>query len=195
MDKFQRNHLLPLALATAVLGACGTAAINSDLRPVTELDLKRYEGLWYDVADFPQRFQKDCVCTRAQYTVLPTADVAVYNSCRTGAAEGRPQGIVGRARLPDPAEPGKLKVSFFPPFEADYWVIERGEQYEYAVVSDPSKETLWVLSRTPVLDAAVLDGIKQRIVLKGFDLSRLVEVSQEGCPVGDGAPGLWFPTP
>lgn len=189
-----RRLLAPLVLG--LVAACGgPEEIRSDLTTVNELDLKRYEGRWYDVADFPQRFQMDCVCTRANYSINPLGEVTVFNSCRTGSPEGRQQSIVGRARLPDPDQPGRLKVSFFPPFESDYWVIERGADYEYAVVSDPEKSTLWVLSRTPTMEPAVMAGIRQRLEQQGFDLSRLTEVSQAGCPDDDVPVTPWFPQP
>lgn len=176
-----KHALAALALSAVVVG-CGSAPADSSLQTVSHLDVKRYMGTWYDVADFPQDFQEDCHCTKARYDLLPWGDVLVRNSCLQGGTDGRPIAIVGRAFLPDPDEPGKLKVSFFNPTGSDYWVIELGEDYQYAVVSDPNLDTLWILSRTPTMDAALLSGIKTRLEQKGFDLTRLVEVQHEGCP-------------
>jgi apolipoprotein D and lipocalin family protein len=165
----------------AFLTACSGGPAESTLETVPELDARRYMGTWHDIADFPQGFQRDCQCTKAQYSLTPQGDVAVRNSCRVGGPGNPYNAIVGRAWIPDVSDPGKLKVAFFSPVGSDYWVIERGINYEYAVVSDPNRDTLWILSREPTMERGQLEGIKSRLRDKGFDLDRLEEVSQEQC--------------
>ena len=84
-----------------------------------------------------------CTGTTAEYTLQDDGTVTVLNTCYKGSLDGAIDQIVGKARVPDPANPAKLKVSFFPPFEADYWIIELGADYEYAVVGDQSRFFLW----------------------------------------------------
>jgi len=181
--------MLPRSLALApvlvlLLVACDTSPTSSDLETVQELDAARYMGTWHDIADFPQGFQKDCQCTKAQYSLTPVGDVVVRNSCRVGGPGSPYNAIVGRAWIPDATDPGKIKVAFFSPVGSDYWVIELGVNYEYAVVSDPHRQTLWILSREPTMEAGQLAGIKQRLRDKGFDLSKLEDISQEQCADG-----------
>lgn len=155
---------------------------DGDLETVAELDVPRFMGRWFEVADFPQEQQKDCQCTQANYSLRPTGDVAVSNSCRLGGPGSANIQIPGNARRPDNAEPGKLLVSFFGPWnQSDYWVIELAGDYSFAVVANPAKTRLWILSRTPSMEVPVLEGIKLRLASKGFDLGNLVMVEQASC--------------
>ena len=67
----------------------------------------------------------------------------------------------------------KWKVQFIWPLKADYWVIDLGDDYEYAVVGQPKRGYLWILSRTPTLAPDVLDGILRRLCDNGYDPSKL----------------------
>ena len=72
----------------------------------------------------------------------------------------------------------KLKVRFFWPFSGDYWIIDIGENYQYAVVGHPKRNYLWILSRTPQMDPAVYDGILERLRKQQYDLNRLRKTLQ-----------------
>lgn len=145
---------------------------------VSSVDLSRYAGKWYEIASYPAFFQAGCTGTTAEYTLREDGTVTVLNTCNKGSLDGPVDQIVGKARVPDPANPAKLKVSFFPPFEADYWVIDLGPDYEYAVVGEQSRQFLWVLSRTPALDDATYQEILDRLPAKGYDPGRLVRTVQ-----------------
>ena len=73
-----------------------------------------------------------------------------------------------------PLRPAKLRVRFFWPFSGDYWIIDLGPDYEYAVVGHPSRDYLWVLSRTPRMEADLYARILERLKRNGYDPSRLV---------------------
>jgi len=139
-------------------------------------------GTWYQVAWFPNRFQKQCVSdTAATYRRVPEG-VEVTNRCRNAA--GEVESIVGLAR-PDGAtisgdklQPAQLEVSFLPgwlrwlPIWGSYWVIQLADDGRYAVVGEPGREYLWVLSRTPGLAPADESAIRSRLVQQGYDLGR-----------------------
>ena len=173
-----------LALAFACLAAAGCAASTTErlgLGPVdvvAKVDLERYAGTWYEIASFPQSFQRGCTATTANYTLLEDGDVRVFNRCRKGALDGEEDTAEGRARVVDPAAPGKLQVSFFRPFWGDYWVVELEPDYRYAVVGHPSRDYLWILSRTPQLDDATYTAIVARLEAKGFPIDRLQRTLQ-----------------
>jgi apolipoprotein D and lipocalin family protein len=96
----------------------------------------------------------------------------VVNTC--GSTDGSSRDIVGSAVVTDESTNAKLSVSFFGPlFGAPYWIIELDEDYQYAVVGDPSREFLWILSRAPSLDEATLSGILSRLPDYGYDPDRL----------------------
>jgi len=144
-----------------------------ELETVSPFDVERYLGRWYEIASFPQSFQKGCTGTTAEYSLIDNETVRVLNSCYLNSLNGKLKQAEGKATIPDLNDPSKLEVSFFWPFSGAYWVIELGEDYEYSVVGHPSRDYLWILSRTPQMDEAKLQGILARTAAKGFDMSRL----------------------
>jgi apolipoprotein D and lipocalin family protein len=148
------------------------------LQTVPHVDLTRYMGSWYDIASFPQRFQKGCTGTVANYALRADGTVEVLNRCARGSLDGKVTTAKGRARVVDKASNAKLKVSFFWPFWGDYWVIDLGKDYEYAVVGHPNRNYLWILSRTPAMAPEVYEGILERLKRQHYDTSRLVRTLQ-----------------
>ena len=128
-------------------------------------------GTWYEIAKFPQRFEDGLVGITATYSLLPNGKVRVLNSGYVGDFNGKLKTAKGKAWVVDKRTNAKLKVSFFWPFAGDYWVIEVGKDYEYAVVSEPSKRYLWILSRTPKMDKVVYGDILERLNKNGFNIS------------------------
>ena len=149
--------LLPLLAADA--GADGLPPLQT----VPHVDLTRYMGTWYDVASFPQRFQKGCTGTVATYTLRADGTVEVLNRCARNSLDGKVTVARGRARIVDRKSNARLKVTFFWPFWGDYWIIDLGKDYEYAVVGHPNRNYLWVLSRTPTMAPEVYEGILERL--------------------------------
>ncbi|HUT78961.1 MAG TPA: lipocalin family protein [Polyangia bacterium] len=171
-----------LLAAIFALAGCGTTTTSRlglpEPKTVEHVDLERYLGTWYDIASFPQPFQEGCTGTTATYTLREDGLIDVLNRCRKGSLEGEEDTARGRARVVDPATNARLEVSFFGPFWADYWVIDLGADYEYAVVGHPSRDYLWILSRTPRLDAETYDGIVARLQAQGYETGRLQRVLQ-----------------
>lgn len=162
-------------LAVLSTGLFGCSVFVADPPAVVSaVDVTRYMGLWYEVARYPQSFQAGCADTTAEYTLRDDGRVTVLNRCLEEGTTGEWREIKGTARVVDPSTNAKLKVSFFGPFEGDYWIIRLGENYEYAVVSDPTRQTLWILSRTAKLDTAVFDSLLADLSADGFDPGRLV---------------------
>lgn len=154
-----------------LLGACATGGpTSSPLEVVPQVDLSRYMGTWYEIASFPQRFQEGCTDSRADYRLRGDGTVEVVNSC---FRNNKVDTAKGKAWVVDPATNAKLKVSFFWPFRGDYWIIELGKDYEYAVVSAPGRNYLWILARRPVLDDALYASIVGKLKDRGFDIARL----------------------
>lgn len=166
-----RLRLLGLALL-AMLLACRTP--NAPLDVVKEVELDRYLGRWYEIASFPQRFQRDCVATTASYTLRDDGRIRVENECRDVSFDGNIRRVDGVAWVADPdRSQAKLKVQFFWPFRGDYWIIDLDPEYGFAVVGHPSRDYLWILARTRTMEPAVYEALLARIEAKGFDLERL----------------------
>lgn len=178
-------------LASVVLvGMKAWAASNeanprSDLSTISSLDLPRYLGDWYEIAKFPNRFQRKCTgFTKATYTALPDGRVQVENRCRL--ADGSTDVAIGVARRIGPANSPRLKVrfapallSFIPMVWGDYWIIDLDKDYGLAAVSEPGREYLWILSRTPTVSKPAYDALVARLSGQGLDVRKLVRTPQE----------------
>ncbi|MDH4281235.1 MAG: lipocalin family protein [Myxococcales bacterium] len=176
-----RYPFIIIVVAIAQLGCGETTTERLHLPPletVPEVDLNRYLGTWYEIASYPQSFQEGCTGTTATYTLRDDGQIDVLNECRKGSLDGKEDSARGRARVVDRDTNAKLEVSFFRPFWGDYWIIDLGPDYEYAVVGHPSRDYLWILSRTPTLDEATYEGISSRLEQEGYPLDRLQKTIQ-----------------
>ncbi len=178
------SHLHPVVLIAALLltPACATTTTTRSglppLETVESVDLQRYLGTWYEIASFPQSFQRGCTGTTATYSLKDDGEIEVLNRCRKGSLSGRESTALGRARVTDESTNARLEVSFFGPFWGDYWIVDLGADYEYAVVGHPGRAYLWILSRAPTMQDAVYGGILERLVAQGYDPDRLVRTLQ-----------------
>ncbi len=157
------------------------------LRVVPSVDLPRYAGLWYEVARLPNRFEEKCAGdVTAEYTLLRGDRLKVVNRCRK--TDGRMTEAEGVARLASKRGPNsRLKVRFAPSFLSflpfvwgDYQIIDLAPDYSYAVVGEPGRKYLWVLSRTPRMDEETYAAAVERAAAQGFDVSRLMRTEQSG---------------
>jgi apolipoprotein D and lipocalin family protein len=173
-------------MAALTISACSATTTErlglEPLETVKRVELSRYLGTWYEIANFPQRFQEGCTATTATYTLREDGDIHVLNRCRKGSLQGEEDSAEGRARVTDSKTNAKLEVTFFWPFWGAYWIIDLGQRYEYAVVGHPSRDYLWILSRTPTMDAAVYEGILARLKENGYPLDRLQKTRQPTPP-------------
>ena len=175
-----------LALACSVAAAQGPPT-PAPLQPLPSLDVAAYMGTWYQVAWIPNRFQKQCVSdTAATYRDRGDGTVEVLNRCKL--ADGKSDSVLGVARPPagvahiegGQLKPARLEVSFLPAWLrwtgigwGAYWVVERPADGRYVIVSEASREYLWVLARQPALTPADDAAIKSRLQALGFDLGRV----------------------
>lgn len=175
---------LVLAAVVVLAVSCrSTTTKRKNLPPletVDHVDLERYTGLWYEIAAFPQRFQRGCTATTATYALREDGELDVVNRCRKGSPDGPEDVATARARIASEETNAKLKVNFFGPFWGDYWIIDLGPDYEYAVVGHPSRDYLWILSRTPTLPEATYRSIVERLAAQGYETDRLVRTVQPG---------------
>ncbi len=173
-----------------LLGVLAVIAIAQDqskapLTVASDVDLNRYMGMWYEIARLPNWFQKKCVGeVTATYTLQGDGNIIVVNRCRK--ANGEYSEAQGRAKRASSKEPNtKLKVrfapawlSFLPMVWGDYWILILALDYTYAVIGEPERKYLWVLSRTPEMDEITLKAILEQVRQKGYDLNGLIRTPQ-----------------
>jgi apolipoprotein D and lipocalin family protein len=161
-----------------VLVAHATAQ-TQPVQTIASLDVNRYVGTWYEIAKYPNRFQKQCAShTRAQYLTNADGSLQVINRCVT--REGETLEAIGQAHQVGGASSPKLQVRFAPAWLSwlpwvwgDYWVIDLDNGYQLAAVSDAKREYLWVLSRSKQVKASTYQALLTRLAAQGFDIQKL----------------------
>lgn len=163
-----------LIAAVATLGACSPAAGQAPVAaPAKPVDLSLYLGRWYELARYDMIFERGCEGVTAEYSLRPDGLVRVLNTCRKGAPDGPVKTAEGRARVVPDSQGAKLKVAFFGPFWADYWVLDRADDYSWAIVGEPSRRYLWILSRDPAPGPEAAAALVERVRALGYDTDRL----------------------
>ena len=161
-----------------------SAFAQEPLAPIAKLDVARYMGSWYEIAKYPNFFQRKCASnTVAQYSPQADGTLRVFNKCIQ--EDGKPIDALGQARQIGDTTSPKLEVRFAPawlsflPFVwGNYWVIDIDADYQLVAVSEPKREYLWILSRTPEVSAKAYDDLLVRLQKAGFDLKRLEKSKQ-----------------
>ena len=171
---------VPLASAQTQSSEAAPAPLES----IASLDVPRYMGTWYEVAKYPNWFQKRCIAnTSATYAIQPNGMLQVLNRCQK--EDGSMSEALGAAKQVGDATSPKLEVrlapawlSFLPFVWGNYWVIDLDPQYQLAAVSEPSRKYLWILSRTQTVEPKAYDALLQRLKQKGFNLDA-IEISKQ----------------
>lgn len=176
------------SVIAGMLAACAIgfsiSAIAQSVVTVSLVDLARYAGRWYEIAKFPNDFQKKCIGNvTADYRLLPDNTIEVVNQCRTGGGEIAL--AIGEGRVVDKTSNAKLQVRFAPAWMSwipwvwgDYWILELDDAYTLATIGTPDRDYLWILSRTPTISDAEYERIVDNATKQGFDTSRLVKTRQ-----------------
>jgi len=171
-------------LALAPAQAQSTETPSAPLEAITSLDVARYMGTWYEVAKYPNWFQKRCIAnTSATYAVQSNGMLQVLNRCQK--EDGSMSEALGAAKQVGDANSPKLEVRFAPawlsflPFVwGNYWVIDLDPQYQLAAVSEPSRKYLWILSRSKTVEPKAYEALLQRLKQQGFNLDA-IEISKQ----------------
>lgn len=164
---------LVIAVAAALAACSGAAGKDPVPQPAKPVDLELYLGRWYELARYDMVFERGCEGVTADYSLRPDGKVRVLNTCRKGAPDGPVKTAEGRAKVVAGSEGAKLKVSFFGPFWADYWVLDRADDYSWAIVGEPSRKYLWILSRNATPGAEATAALVARVRALGYDTERL----------------------
>ena len=165
---------------TAAFGLTSIAALalyskNKPLSTVQYVELDKYLGKWYEIAAFPQRFERGCSYTTAEYTLNNDGSIKVTNTC---VKDGKIKVAKGKATVTDTRTNAKLAVQFRWPFKGKYWIIGLAHDYSYALVGHPNRKYLWVLGRKPDMDSQTYNYLVNLAVNKGFDVRELVKTEQ-----------------
>jgi lipocalin len=144
---------------------------------VKELDLNRYLGTWYEIARYPNSFEKNLIGVTATYSLKADGKIKVLNQGYLKTMDGKHKVALGKAKRPNINEPGKFKVSFFLFFYADYYVLELDSvHYNWALIGSSSPKYVWILCRDPFMPADTYNTIVNKMKERGYDTKKLIKV-------------------
>ena len=174
-----KHKTILLIMSTAIFfNSCKTTD-NINQTTVSNLDVKKYMGTWYEIARYQHHFEKDLEGVQAHYTLMDNGYIKVKNSGYVDSLGGKYKEIIGKARKKAGGNAGELEVSFFWIFYSDYKILELDTiNYSYAVIGSNSDKYLWILSRTPKMNPDDLDYLLSRIVDRGYSIDELYWVNQ-----------------
>ena len=165
-----------LVVFAALLSGC--LGMPDSVKPVSGFELNNYLGKWYEVARLDHSFERGLTQVTAEYKMRSDGGVSVLNRGYS-EADGEWKEAEGKAYFVNSDTDAYLKVSFFGPFYGSYVVFELDRKnYNYAFVSGPDTDYLWLLSRTAVVEPEVMDKFIQMSAERGFDTSKLIFVAQ-----------------
>jgi apolipoprotein D and lipocalin family protein len=170
-----------LVILASILAACSvtscSGADNILSAPVTNFDVDKYLGKWYEIARTDNRFEKGCTDVTANYSLRKDGGLSVVNKC---FVKGKEKIATGRAYFKNEKNVSSLKVTFFWPFYGNYNVVYIDKDYQYAVVDGGSKDYLWILARQKTIDDKTLKMLLEKIKQNGFDSTSLIYTVQHG---------------
>ncbi len=172
------KNLTLLLAVLFLISSCKGQHTMIDKTVVKELDIERYLGTWYEIARYDHSFERGLVGVTATYSFRDDGKIKVINSGFKETLDGKRSEAIGKAKIPNPDEPAKLKVSFFWFFYADYFVLELDDNYQWAVIGSKSDKYLWILSRTPHIDESLYNELLDKLKKRGYDVSKLIKVEQ-----------------
>ena len=178
------RNIVSYTSGAVLMGLAGAALYRRSSRPpiinvsvpepTKPVALGRYLGRWYEVARHENSFERGLEAVTADYWLRPDGKIAVANGGRKGGPKGPRKTVRGRAIIVDDATTAKFKVSFFGPFYVgDYWVLDHGDDYQWAIVGEPEGRYVWILSRGPEPSNEEMEFLLQRAEMLGYDLSRI----------------------
>lgn len=173
MRKYNRWWSVVLA-AFLVLSGC--TGVPDNVQPVDDFELSRYLGTWYEVARFDHSFEQGLSEVTATYSMREDGGVNVVNR-GFSKADGSWDEALGKAYFVGSDSTGHLKVSFFGPFYASYVVMHLDKKdYQYALVTGPDKDFLWILARTPNLPRSTINQLVSTAKQAGYDTEKFIWV-------------------
>jgi len=161
------------------LGCAKAPNTTADLPTVASLDLKRWEGSWYELARIPVPIGRTWVNTVETYSPRGDGSYLVVYAGRAGSPDGPARSLKQRLRIPDPAKPGEMQVSFLPLVWLDYRLVYMEENYRFMIVTGSSRNYLWLMGRDRAPSEQAYAGLLERAAAMGFDVSRLERVRQD----------------
>ena len=172
------TSLLRTPSILALLGLLA-GCTDADLPVAQGFELERFQGRWFEISRIPRDYDELCHDTVADYRLVGPGEVEMTHRCHIGATTGSVTEFRAKASADDAQAPAKLSLDLGL-YRGAYWVLDVGENYDYAVIGHPSLSMLWILSRTPTLEPSTLQHALEVAQRDGFSTERLRATPQSG---------------
>ena len=144
-------------------------------QPAKPLDTNRFIGRWYEVARMPNKIQSDCVTSLADWSHDGASQFKVIQTCHVDTPSGPTKVWKASGKITDTATNAKFRMSFFGGLiSQDYWVLDRGDDYSWIILSTPNPKFLWIFSRHATIPAAQKAAVINRAKAMGYEVANLV---------------------
>ena len=173
------KNIILILTTLLIINSCKGQNSMIDKTVVKELDIDKYLGTWYEIARYDHSFERGLNGVTATYSYRNDGKIKVENAGYKGALGGEKSVAIGKAKIPNPQVPSKLKVSFFWFFYGDYYVLELNKDYQWAVIGSSSDKYLWILSRAPQMDNLQYQQILKGLTQRGYDVNKLIKVQHK----------------
>ena len=165
-----------LSILLVIISLTGCAVKNPP-QTMSNVNIQRYLGTWYEIASLPAPFQRNCYCTTAQYHLVQ-GKFSITNSCRKGSVSGELDVAHASAKVIPNTGNSQLKVTFFWPFSGPYWILYVSPNYQTAVVGTPDRKYLWLLARQKTISEKAFNQLKNIAIERGYHLKNLNKTKQ-----------------
>lgn len=171
------KQLIVFLFFAMVSSSCINQNAMIDKSLVKDFEIDKYLGQWYEIARFDHRFERGLERVSANYAWREDGKIRVVNR-GYNEESGQMSEATGKAKIPDPGRPSRLKVSFFWIFYSDYLILELDKDYRWAIIGSSSDKYLWILAREPHMDDTLYRALLDKAGRRGYDVSKLIRVKQ-----------------
>jgi apolipoprotein D and lipocalin family protein len=173
------RSLFATVVLILVVMETGCSSMKTGLQTVSHVDLPRYMGDWYVIANIPYFAEKNCYDSIESYALRSDGDIDNWFTCRKGSFDAPLKRKVNAlAQVVDKQSNATWRVRFFKVISVPYLILDLDPQYQWVVVGHPSRRYGWILGRSKTLPGATYDGILQRLGAQGYDASKFAKVPQ-----------------
>ncbi len=150
------------------------------LKTVDHVDLPRYMGDWYVIANIPYFAEKNCYDSIESYALRPDGKIDNWFRCRKGSFEAPlKQKATAIATVDDPGTNAAWHVHFFKIISVKYLILDLDPNYQWVLVGHPSRRYGWIMARTPTMDESLYERILNAAGQQGYDTAKFQKVPQQ----------------
>lgn len=169
------RHLWLLSL---LVSACATQPAHGPLPLASAVDLDRFMGDWYVIANIPTFLERDAYHAIERYERAADGSIATTFTFRKGAADGPLKTYHPRGFVQDTSTNAIWGMQFVWPIKADYRILYVSSDYRYTLIGRERRDYAWIMARSPVIPDADLVDLINRLVAAGYDRDAIRQVPQ-----------------